>query len=142
MSEPGLYVVAFNKHFLAVRVDASGFSVNFTHKRHKWLPATFSSNLKAHEAVSMDFRECPFLPCVIAGSFEDLCLHRRDLDRSGKAEGIFRLEDSLPTLLSCLVICERVLSTGLDSQRTMSQGTHPRPRNSTYRGLVWSNEAA
>ncbi|OLQ05533.1 60S ribosomal protein L15 [Symbiodinium microadriaticum] len=43
----GRYIVGTHGHFVAVRVDEDGVSINFSNRRHKWTLASSSSSLKA-----------------------------------------------------------------------------------------------
>lgn len=43
----GRYIVGTHGHFVAVRVDDEGVSINFSNRRHQWTLASSSSHLKA-----------------------------------------------------------------------------------------------
>ena len=89
----GNYIIATLNHFVAVRLDEEGFSVNLTRKRHTWKPASVDLDLKAVTANDFLYRhEVVTVPPAQVALYISAASGKIYINPA-MADRVFRLED-------------------------------------------------
>ena len=74
---PGQYILGSRGHFVAVRVLENECLMNFGHRRHEWVSASFKSELKANRIRVCCYISAYVIICVSQSNH--LCMLRRGL---------------------------------------------------------------
>ena len=85
-------------HFVPLRLDADGWSVNFTHRRHLWERATASADLEAYCKVAVARLKKRSMEQVASWTSPSSREHFLNIY---KCERLYRIEDAVRSMRMC-----------------------------------------